>query len=120
MQVTPQDRVRNTIAHLKLCQRARAAGYQVATVQDPEWLVDVAINRRAGWPDDPSFARGSAMPVNGIYPKRASGDYYRHLRLVAHEVNTPRLTVREARLGELREFFRKKLPRRITWCGEED
>jgi hypothetical protein len=127
-----QEQVRGTIAWLKLLREERKKGYKSTSLTaDPEWLVDMAINRRAGWPDDPSHSRGSAMPVKRwkpgamvvpIYqfPKKAGGDYYRHLQLVAYEVNTPRLIIREGRLGELRAFFRKKLPNRITWFGEED
>lgn len=53
----------NTINHLRLCQRARAAGMQTSYTHDATWLVHQAINRRAGWLDDPSEYRGSAMPV---------------------------------------------------------
>ena len=89
------SRMRATIDYLRHCQAYRAAGGQVAFTTDPAWLVQMAINRRAGWQDDPSLLRGSAMPVAGRYPKRASGDDWRHLRLFAHNINTPRLIVRE-------------------------
>src|SRR3990167_10475693 len=91
-----------TLAFLRARQAARDAGYPVRFTTDPAWLVMMAINRRAGWPDDPSCSRGSAMPVNGRYPMKASGDRYNHLRLIAQEVNTPRLIVRPGRLGEWR------------------
>ncbi len=84
-----------TIEYLNRCRAHRAAGGRVAFTTDPTWLVQMAINRRAGWQDDPSLLRGSAMPVEGKYPKRASGDDWRHLRLFAHNINTPRLIVRE-------------------------
>lgn len=100
-----------TLAYLRQCQAARAQGYPVSYTTDPAWLVTMAINRRAGWPDDPSLTRGSATPVNGKYPAKASGDAYRHLRLIAAEVNTPRLIVREARLGEHRWLARRLLGR---------
>lgn len=106
-------KLRNTIDHLKLCRRARSEGYAVSFTTDASWLVNSAINRRAGWPDDPSHLRGSAMPINGKYPAKASGDAWSHLRLIAHEINTPRLIVREQRLGEWRKFFLTRIPKRI-------
>ena len=112
-----RGQVKATLSYLRACQAYRARGGKVSFTDDPSWLVTMAINRKAGWPDDPSFSRGSAMPVNGQYPKKASGDYYQHLRLIANEINTPRLIVREGRLGELRKFFHKHLPSRITWLG---
>ncbi len=87
--------VRNTINYLRACQGARAADYPVRYVTDPRWLVNMAVNRRAGWPDDPSLTRGSAMPVHGRYPKRAEGDEFRTLEHLARKVNTPRLIVRD-------------------------
>ncbi len=104
----------NTIRYLRRCQAARRAGYPVAYTTDPAWLLHVAINRRAGWPDDPSLSRGSAMPVNGKYPRKASGDSYHHLRLIAREVNTPRLIVHASSLGEWRKLLLKRIPHRIT------
>lgn len=104
---------RNTIKLLRYCQLARVSGYQVSYITDPAWLVNMAINRRAGWPDDPGFTRGSAMPVNGVYPKRASGDSYQHLRLLADRINTPRRIVRPGELGEHR-WLLKRLPERFT------
>lgn len=105
--------LRNTITYLQRCQAARQAGMDVSYTTDPAWLVNMAINRRAGWPDDPSLSRGSCMPVNGHYPKKASGDYYSHLRLIAREVNTPRLRVYVSRLGEHRWLI-AKLPHRFS------
>ena len=107
------EAIRATITYLKRHQEARAAGYQVSFTTDPAWLVTMAINRRAGWPDDPSLYRGSAMPVNGRYPVKASGDAWNHLRLIALEINTPRLIVRAQRLGEWRVFLTKRLPHRF-------
>ena len=63
-----------TVAYLRVCQAYRDAGERVTYTTDPAWLVTMAINRRAGWPDDPSLARGSAHPVNCRYPKRAEKD----------------------------------------------
>ncbi len=70
------EQVRATIAMLEHAREMRAAGHRYSLTHDPEWLVDMAINRRAGWPDDPSHSRGSCMPVNGKYPKRAEGDAF--------------------------------------------
>jgi hypothetical protein len=71
--------------------------------------------QRAGWPDDPSHSRGTCLPVKGCYPKKASGDWYRHLRLIAGEVDTRRLVVRLQRLGE-HKWFARRLPNRF--CEE--
>lgn len=110
MKPTP---ARATIDYLRLCQRARAEGYPVSLTRDPRWLLNVAINRRAGWPDDPSFERGSAMPLpDGRYPPKGGGDYYRHLALVARALNTPRRLVRLGELGEHR-WLADRLPGRI-------
>ena len=106
--------VRNTINHLKLCQEARAAGYRVVFTTDPAWLVTMAINRRAGWPDDPTSSRGSAMPVDGRYPKKATGDRYWHLQLLARAINTPRLIVRACELGEWRNLLLTRIPERFA------
>ena len=113
------SRVGATLAYLRRCQAARAAGYLVTYTTDPAWLVTMAINRRAGWPDDPSTARGSAMPVDGRYPPKASGDAYRHLELLAHELNTPRLIVRPGQCGEWRRLIERRLPSRLTRPEEE-
>ncbi len=104
---------KNTLEYLRKCQTYRAGGGYVSFTTDPTWLLDMAINRRAGWPDDPSTSRGSAMPVNGQYPKKASGDGYNHLQLIAREINTPRLIVRPARLGEWRKLIEKRLSNRL-------
>ena len=106
-------RVTATLAYLRRCQAARAAGVHVAYTTDPAWLVDVAINRRAGWPDDPGHVFASAKPTDdGRYPPKASGDAYRHLVLRAYEINTPRRIIRPAELGEHR-WLLTKLPGRF-------
>ena len=109
------SRVRHTIDFLQACQRARAEGHPVSFTTDPAWLVEVAINRRAGWPDDPSHSRGSCRPVNGKYPKKAEGDTFNHLRLLAVRINTPRLVVRVSELGEWRKLLLAKIPERFTY-----
>ena len=103
-----------TLASLRRCQAARAAGHAVQFTTDPAWLVEQAINRRAGWPDAPGHLRGSARPVEGTYPKKASGDAWRHLRLIADQINTRRLIIRPASLGEWRAALMQRLPPRFT------
>ena len=111
-------KVANTIAYLRQCQRHRAVGMTVYMTTDPEWLVDMAINRRAGWPDDPTCQRGSARPVNGRqYPAKAAGDAYRHLELLARAINTPRLVVHIGELGEWRQLLLRRLPQRF--CAQD-
>ena len=105
--------LRQTLNYLRQCRAARAAGFPVAFTTDPAWLVQMAINRRAGWPDDPTHSRGSCMPVNGRYPRKAEGLEYGHLRVIAREINTPRLIVRVARLGEHR-WLAQRLPHRFA------
>src|SRR5580693_4543251 len=94
--------IRNTIDLLKHCRKMRKAGGQGAYTSDANWLVNMAINRKAGWLDDPTEYRGSCMPVpvrqvtangaivirKGKYPPIAAGRFYSLLRLVAHEVNS--------------------------------
>ena len=113
------SRVGSTLAYLRRCQTARAAGHPVQYTTDPAWLVEQAINRREGWPDDPSSSRGSARPVAGKYPKKASGDAWRHLQLIADEINTPRLIVRPGSLGEWRTFLLDRIPHRFLMPEEE-
>jgi hypothetical protein len=106
--------IRSTIEYLRRCQRARAAGLAVSYTTDPTWLVNMAINRRAGWPDDPSFSRGSARPLpDGRYPPKGGGDYFRHGQLIARKVNTPRLVVPASCLGEWRHALMRRIPHRF-------
>jgi hypothetical protein len=110
------NRTRATITYLRGCQAYRDAGHAVAFTTDAAWLVNMAINRRAGWPDDPSLARGSARPVNGVYPKRASGDAWYEMRRFADKVNTPRLRVYE---NECPKRWRGRFERRLSRYGED-
>lgn len=107
------NKVKNTIDYLKRCQDARRLDYPVICTTDPSWLVNMAINRRAGWPDDPGLCRGSAMPINGKYPKKAQGETFNHLHLLAYKINTPCLIVRCGELGEWRKLILKRIPQRI-------
>jgi hypothetical protein len=107
--------VANTVNWLKLCQRARAEGYPVAYTTDPAWLVNVAVNRRANWPDDPSFNRGSCRPTtDGRFPPKAGGDYYRHLWLASRQVNS-RVILRPQSLGECRALIEKRISYRLEY-----
>lgn len=114
----PHSAAKNTIDYLKACQEYRKQGHNVSYTDNPSWLVNMAINRRAGWPDDPSLSRGSAKPVNGKYPSKASGDRYRNLRLLSFEINS-RVIVREQRLGEWKKLVMARIPNRITTREEE-
>ena len=123
------DSLQHTLAYLHVCQKARAVGWKYPNdyhlTRDPEWLVDVAINRRAGWLDDPGSVFGSAMPVKrwdpGFmvapifqFPKYGSGDTTLpgiiHPQTI-HIINMPRVIVRERQVP-LR--YRPKLVHRLT------
>lgn len=125
MTTTTTSPVRNTIDRLRALQAARAAGHTVTLTTDPAWLVNQAINRRAGWVEDP-HTRGSSLPIpcghgssrrSPLY-RKARGDWQRHLRLLAHSINSPRLIVRDTELGEHRWLI-ARLPGRFTIAGEE-
>jgi hypothetical protein len=105
-------KTRATIDYLRRCQEARAQGYPVRYVTDPAWLVNQAVNRRAGWLESPDTSRGTTQAVDGHYPRKARGDYLRHLWLISREINTPRLVVRLSSLGEHR-WLAARLPHRI-------
>ena len=106
------SRTKATLDYLRHCQKARAAGYQVSYINDPAWLVTMAINRRAGWPDDPGFLRGSAMPVRGRYPKRASDQNWRDLVHFAHHVNS-RCILRAGECRHIPQKIKQRLASRI-------
>lgn len=117
--VAAPSRVRATLDYLRACQAARAAGHPVNLTSDLAWLVDQAINRRAGWVEDPHY-RGSSMPIpcghvssrrDPLY-RKARGDWQRHLPRLAREVNTPRLIIRVQSLGEHR-WLADRLPHRF-------
>ena len=101
-------RIQNTITYLKQCQTARQAGYPVYLKTDPAWLVNVAINRRAGWPESRYFF-SSCAPVAGQYPKRAD-ECHDSTKQFANRVNTPKLIVREQ---ECPKRYRTRLQHRF-------
>lgn len=96
--------VRNTIDYLKRCQAARENDVPVYLKTDPAWLVNMAINRRAGWAES-RHVHGSCLPVNGQYPKRAE----ENLRILADQVNSRRVV----RLHEVPLRYRSRLANRI-------
>lgn len=108
--------VRATIAFLRACQAARAAGVPVSYATDPEWLVDVAINRRAGWPEDP-HAYASCMPVDASmrYPKRALHDETRWLLQTAHHLNGTRVRLHP---HSVPQRYRARLAHRL-WSRDD-
>lgn len=107
----PLSRVGATIAFLRHLQAARAAGAPVYLTTDPAWLLDMAINRRAGWVEDP-HAFGS---VNAkVLPRFAAGTAQGHIVRLAHEINTPRLRVYETSLGEWKRYLLRRLPGRFV------
>ena len=106
-----------TLEHLNACRAARAAGYPVYLTTDPAWLLDVAIDRRAGWPEA-THSRDIAMPVGGKLPKKADGDAQRHLGQLAHLINS-RVRIDRSELGEWGRYLDAKLPDRFARPGED-
>lgn len=109
-----KEQIRCTISLLTRLKEARANGYVGSYTTDLNWLVNMAVNRRAGWLDDPSVSRGSCCPVGGKYPKKAEGMSFGNLLRISREVNTPRLIVRPGQLGEWRKLILSRIPNRIT------
>lgn len=103
-------RVGATISMLRRLQEARAAGHRGYLATDPAWLVDMAINRRAGWVEDP-HAHGAVNARK--LPRLATSNAQRHLTQIAARVNTPRLIVRRSELGELQGYLMKHIPDRF-------
>lgn len=112
--MTTRTPLRTTIDMLRRCGAARAAGVHVSYTTDPTWLVNMAINRRAGWPDDTSCSRGSCRPTNdGRYPPKAEGSTrYNHLCLLARAINDRRV-VRVTELGGWRALLCHRMPNRF-------
>lgn len=108
-------RARATIDYLRLCQQARAAGHPVRMTTDPAWLVNQAINRRAGWLESPhgDTSRGTSQAIDGHFPRKCGGNYLRHLEQTAREINTPRRVVHIASLGEHR-WLVERIPHRFA------
>ena len=116
-----RDQAQATLDQLRaaVAYRASQGPAHIASVLDPAWLVTMAINRKAGWPDDPSLARGSAMPVQGRYPKRAEGDggEYQASQRLSWQINYTRVRVRAAACPPR---YRARLAHRLVQPGEEN
>jgi len=109
---------RATIEYLKRCRSAKDAGYPVAYTTDPDWLIDMAINRRAGWPEADPHTHGIALLNHrGTLARKWAEDWQRHVRLFAREVNTPRLVVRRSHCPEARDYF-PRLAHRLSEPGD--
>src|SRR3990167_2346171 len=79
------------------------------------WLVRIAILRKAGWIEDPhSREIAPAFNHRGIFQRYRTGDAQRHLAQIAARLNTPRLVVRDAELGEWSGYLLARIPYRIT------
>jgi hypothetical protein len=104
--------VRATLDYLRRCREARAEGRPVSYTTDPEWLVDMAINRRAGWPE-PTHERGSCMPVGDKFPKRAENDG--PLRQFAQRFNSCRWHPRELEVRWLPRKVRERIEHRVSY-----
>lgn len=78
------------------------------------WLIQIAIQRKAGWIDDP-HSREIIPGFNhrGKLPRFRTGDAQRHLHQLAHRINQPRLIVRPTELGEWGTYLRRNLPARF-------
>jgi hypothetical protein len=111
------SKIANTIAHLKALQAARAAGYPVSYTTDPAWLLDEAINRRAGWVEDP-HTRGTTQPIRGKLPRKATGQWQDDYSRMAHRVNS-RVIVRPSEVGPARKELLARMPERFTYPEDE-
>ena len=111
------SRVSNTIAFLKACQAARAAGIPVSLTRDPAWLLDMAIGRRAGWAEDRD-AGGICQPVNGKLPRRATTIAQWELQRIAGAVRS-KVRVYESELGSWRRYLARKIPGRFVSVGDD-
>src|SRR5512137_2574428 len=105
------NEVRATIVLLTALRERRAKGVPCYLTTDPAWLLDMAINRRAGWFEDP-VTFGTTQPVNGKYPRKAGvlGALYR----LASEINTPSLRVYAQAIGDWRLYLLRHLPDRFV------
>src|SRR4029077_17608315 len=102
------EKVCYTLERLRILQELRVQGVDTRAyyTSDVPWLVHMAINRKAGWSDDPSLSRGSARPVEGRYPPKAHGDYLKDLRLLSGRLkNRGRVEVRELRPRLAKRLF---------------
>lgn len=107
-----ETETRATIDYLRLCIAARNAGHLVSYTTDPAWLINIAINRRAGEVEDHHSRAHGPLNHRGQLGRKYRGDWQRHMRQIANEVNTPRLIVHRQRLGE-HQWLADRLPERF-------
>ncbi len=116
--MSENSKIRNTINYLKGLREMRALGARPVNMpSDPTWLVNQAINRRAGWLEDRHY-RGTTQPVDGHFPRKALGDYRRLMGNLARRINRPRVIIRTSELGECRDLLQARLPERFTEAWE--
>ena len=107
---TQKSAVRYTLDMIHFYQAKKAAGFQTSFTDDAHWLMNAAINRRAGYLPDPDFSYYYAQPVNGRFPSRYTGNRLSHLENIARNLNTPNLVVRKTELGEWKSLLLKRIP----------
>lgn len=90
-----RERIQSTIHHLKTLMAYRSAGESVCYTSDPSWLINMAINRRAGWPEDIHQYGNVRINHRGQVARRSVGRHDTEMRRLRHRVNQPRLIVRE-------------------------
>lgn len=114
-----KKQVQNTIKRLGALRDARRSGHPDTwgdNPYNPTWLVHMAINRRAGWPDVPGFSYGSCAPLpDGRCPSKCDDT---EIRRLARWINTPRVIVREGELNCMGAYWKRvlkaRLPKRFT------
>lgn len=120
MPVDQATKITNTIRALRACAAARDAGIPVAFTSDIRWLLNMAMNRRAGWPEADRHTHGIAyLNHRGQLARKWAGDWQRHVYQFAMRVNTPRLIVRLVGCPEAREFA-GRLAHRLTMPEDEE
>jgi hypothetical protein len=97
---------------------ATVAWLRSRPARDRAWLVDFAINRRAGWVEG-THCRSIAPPNHrGAIPRKATSQHYMAAWRLSRQVNYPRLVVRRGQLGEAR-IYEARLRHRLTYPGDE-
>lgn len=108
----------NTVQWLRQLQTARATvGIDPPSMfglESIDWLIQTAINRRAGEVEDRHARVSGRLNHRGALCRRMTGDARRHLAQIAYKVNTPRLIVRPRELGEWGSYLRPRLAHRLT------
>lgn len=78
------------------------------------WMIDTAINRKAGQVDDPHARVTAPMNHLGRFPRRRTGDAQSHLYQLAGAINRPRLMVHTSTLGEWGPYLLRAIPHRFS------